>query len=1041
MTDDTPSGATHVVGVYHEDANHDSLVDIESFTSSGSNSSSDDDDDSTSTNSSSSSASSDSSEETPGGSSVEDEDGWDTGAESTDDDDDNDDDDDDDDTTGAIATISSLGPSSTASSLSSFPPQTAPTMEEIQHAFIEPQPFIGRHQLSEREKYMEDEYDTRHQQYIEEHGSIDPYQEQFMEQHLLNDMYYQQQPEHREQFTPLHREAFQDEEDPLVTPWKSPTKSNADTMQDTFEDEFDLDKDDWRKSRMLTVLPRIIACTCLAIVVLIVVLIFLIRGKNASSPLPVPVTQPANRTAAPVTPVPDTLSPSMALTSIPSMIPSIAPSTIPSDLPTVIPTLAPIADPWTVKIDNVDTDDSVSFETFQYQVDISIDGSTMVVVSLDRAQSTETVQVYRLEENAWKDVVFTSSEATRRRLQQATLVQSTVALSDSGRELLISNQNGTSVHRSYTGNVWIPKGQSLNSTGTLSGDGKSIVAGSLFYTWNGSMWVEDPTRALPFQSFEKTSVSSNGSVVAAMLAGSLQAFRWDNSTGLWVEKILSNAAIDFALSNDGATIVEAGSDAATVFRFLGEDWAVDGPLVSERFNEVAISADGLTFAGAAESGWAQVYDYDTASMEWIETAPAKLVAPSGSGISGIWLSGNGRRLGLGVVPRFETGTSYIMTLSREADGPTAAPTAAPSFIVEKGCNGLVTLCEAKANEVMFPIAKKSPITNAPDYTAALDAGVRGFEWEITTDVASATQIGAAIFDYVYTNPNEVLVLPLHLDQVDLPTAEALLAGITHNTSFEVFGEYFYKHSPPATSWPTLAEMVETKQRVIVFVNSSSSEIFNDWNQYVTEITNQTICDKQSATDFDAIYLHTNTSDNATNSFNNLSDLDTYVTRCEKPSFVFFEHFGSNEAVSVVEAVQRYNSQIVQISLGPTSLSPSLAPSLSPHPTNSFAPSDVPTIVPTAKPSLSASPTLGPTLTLQPSMTAEPTTSSFLPTASFYPTGTSFPTGTSYPTGSVFPSYTLASSATSLPATMPVATVAPTASQTTSGTNIFNRPPV
>ncbi|GAX23820.1 hypothetical protein FisN_20Hh022 [Fistulifera solaris] len=1032
MTDDTPSGARHVVGVYHEDddANHNSLVDIESFSSSGSSSRSDD-----STNSSSSSVSSSSDDSsTPGGSSVEDEDGWDTGAESTDDDDD------DNDTAGAIATISSLGPSSTASSLSSsFPP--APTMEEVQHAFIEPQPFTGRHQLSEREKYMEEEYDARHQQYIEEHGSIDPYQEQFMEQRLLNDMYYQQrQTVQPEQYTPLDHETFKDEEDPLMTPWKSPTKSNnTDTMQDTYEDEFHFDKDDWRKSRMLIVLPRIIACTCIAIVVLIIVLIFLIRNQNTSSPLP--VTQPVNRTAAPVTPIPETVSPSVALTSVPSVIPSMAPSMIPSDVPTIVPTLAPIADPWTTEIENLETDDSVSFETFQYQVDSSMDGSTMVVLSLDQSQSIESVQVYHLEGNVWQDVAFTASEAARRRLLSAMLKQSTIVLSNSGRELMVSNPNGTSVHRLSTQNVWIPKGQTLNSSGTMSGDGNSLVAESLFYTWDGSVWVEDPIRALPLQSFEKLSLSSDGSVVAALLTGSLHALRWDNTAAQWVEKIVSPAAMDFALSSDGTTIVEAGSKSATVFRFKNDDWAVDGSLVSETFSEVAISADGLTLAGAVESGWAQVYDYDTASMEWIETAPAKVVAPSGSGISGISLSGNGRKLSLGVVPRFETGTSYIFTLSREAEGPTAAPTAAPSFFVETGCNGLVSLCEAKANEVMYAIANKSQTAIASDYTVALNAGVRGFEWEITADADITTPIGAAIFDFVYTHPKEVLVLQLHLGQVDLLTAETLLTGITHNATLEIFGEYFYKHSITATSWPTLAEMAETKRRIIAFVNSSSSEFFNDWNQYVTEHVNPTTCDNQSATDFDAIYLNTNTSDNAISSLNNLSDLDMYVTGCEKPNFVVFNHFGSNEAASVVDSVLRYNSQFVQTSLGPTSLSPSLAPSLSPHPTNSFAPSDVPTIVPTAKPSISASPTFGPTLTLQPSMTAGPTTSSFLPTSSFYPTGTSFPTGTSYPTGSVFPTYTSASSATSLPAALPVATVLPTASQTTSGTNIFNRPPV
>lgn len=1040
ITDDTPSGETHIVGVFPEDSEtkHDSFVDLDSFSSSGnsssssssscSNSSSDEEDDSSATSSGSACSSSSDSRE--------DEDGWDTGAESTDDD--NDDDDEDNDTAGAIATRDALGPSPFR--------QEAPTMEQIHSSLVDPQ-FLSHNQqrlpvLSEQEQYMEDEYDARQRQFnaMEEQERMNSYQEPYIEQRLLNDHYYQQQQEEQnEQYSPLHREPFNkmDEEDPLFSPWQSPTKSHDETMPDTFEDEFDLDKEYYSKNGFLVLLPRIIACTCIAIAVLMVVWILLIRGKDAAipAPVPVPLTQNENQTSSPVTPVPvpETLAPS-------TTAPTFAPTFAPSDLPTGIPTVAPTIDPWIEEIENLDTDESVSLESFQYQVDISMDGSTMVVVSLDQASSTENVQVYSLKENAWQDVAFTKAteKARRRHLQQVSTSsvwqQSIVVLSNSGKELLKSNSNGTNVYQLDASNVWMPKGQTLMNRGTMSGDGKTLIAGSSFYTWDGAVWVENTARVLPFDNFERVSLSSDGSVVAAIVANisqiSLHVLRWKESKGQWNENILSNKSIHCALSSDGTTVVDVGNETTTIFRFAEKEWAVYGSPIQESYNEVAVSADGLTFAAAAVSGWAQIYDYDIASMDWIETAPGKIVAPSGSGISGIWLSGNGLRLGLGVVPRFEAGMSFVMTLSRKATGPTAAPSVAPTIMHIKECNGLATLCETKVNEVMFAAATKSENASVSDYQAALELGVRGFEWKISSDLNFTTEVGAVLFSYVYDNPNEVLILHLQIGQSDEPTVESLLTAIGYNKTLEMFGEYFYKHSPSVTSWPTLSEMIENNQRVIVFVNNSSSEVFNNWNEYVSEIHDPTVCDNQTKSEFDAIYFSPKASTNETTPL--LFDLDLFVNECKTPNMVFFDHFGSNDAVSVVEAVQKYNGLLLSSTSGPASVSPSLAPSLSPHPTGSVAPSDVPTLFPSSEPSISSSPTFGPTLTLQPSITAGPT-SSFVPTTSLYPTGTSFPTGTAFPTTS------FDSSATTAPTEKTATTIAPTASQTTLGTNIFNRP--
>lgn len=1021
MTDDNPIAAAAakdeegVVDLQEMGSVEESLVDLDSLSSSSSNSdSSDSSSDSSSYTSESSSSSSSSSESSTAlGSSVEDDDGWDTGAESTDDEQQSDD---DDDTAVAVAT-SSTAP--TLQDINEAMTQEALTVEQMDEALGPIQPQYSYEQPNEQEQYMEDEYDARQQQYITDD---DEFAKHYMNIHYVEDQYHARQEQFLEEvykdepYLP-QEEPFLDEEDPLVT-WQ-PVKSQDETHPDSFEDEYD---SDIAPTPILVLLPRIIACTCILIVVLVVVLVVVIQGKKNSpnffvTPMP---------SASPVTP-----PTSPPVTSPPTASPVNPPSATPTMTPTMIPTSPPTVNPWFVEIDNLETDDNVSLQRFRYQIDASANGLTMVVLSLDR--DTETVLIYNLQDNAWQEMAFTvATQGMRRHLQQESSTKSEMVLSESGRELLIFNNQGTNVYQLNSQNEWVRKGTSFSEKGTLSGDGKSVVTGSVFYRWNGNLWVEDPTRTLPFNDFEAMSLSMDGSVLAVMVADAsgtaLHALQWEESTAQWKDQILSKEPIQFALSSDGTTIVEISNETATVYRFVQNEWVVFGSSIQQSYNEVAVSADGLTFAAAADTGWAQIYDYDAEAGEWIETAPNKVVVPSGNGISGVWLSGNGNRLGLGVVPRFESGSSFIMTFSRIiATGPTAAP----SILSVRECNGLANLCEVRANEMMFAAARRSATSTATDYVAALEMGVRGLEWEITTDLDFASEVAVGIFGFVFDNPNEVVVLHLQIDQVDEKTVENLLVGTQASGSFDIFGEYFYAHPLNDTPWPTVGEMIDANQRVIVFVNNSSSEVFNNWNAFVVEIDDQTFCDTESDIDFSAIYFGTNASDNNPTSF--LSDLDLYVNECEVPNFVFFDHFGTDNTAIVVEAVQKYNAITSSGTPAPTSASPSLVPSFSPYPTISFAPSDAPSLVPTSEPSTSASPTFGPTFTLQPSITAEPTSSSFVPTSSLYPTGSAYPTGT------YFPTLSLTSSTTSLPAENTIETMSPTLSETSFETNIFDRP--
>jgi len=169
------------------------------------------------------------------------------------------------------------------------------------------------------------------------------------------------------------------------------------------------------------------------------------------------------------------------------------------------------------------------------------------------------------------------------------------------------------------------------------------------------------------------------------------------------------------------------------------------------------------------------------------------------------------------------------------------------------CNGSLFLCGQQYNEVAYLTTHNAYNSGEDGFmlpnqnfniTAQLNAGVRGLMIEVYDDSGTPTVYhgfsfmgSAPLLDYLNNikifldaNPAEVVTIILEC----YTTANAIagninLAGLT---------SYLYTHTP-GSNWPTLQNMIDTDQRLVVFSDQDDADTTQGWYHYVWDYAVET----------------------------------------------------------------------------------------------------------------------------------------------------------------------------------------------------------
>mmetsp|Transcript_19515 Transcript_19515/g.32392 ORF Transcript_19515/g.32392 Transcript_19515/m.32392 type:complete len:365 (-) Transcript_19515:198-1292(-) len=153
------------------------------------------------------------------------------------------------------------------------------------------------------------------------------------------------------------------------------------------------------------------------------------------------------------------------------------------------------------------------------------------------------------------------------------------------------------------------------------------------------------------------------------------------------------------------------------------------------------------------------------------------------------------------------------------------------------CNGLASNCNQPANAIMYAslhnaMASRDEGFLAPNHSSgleeALDAGFRGLLLDSCdcdgtefchgfcfAGTRNPTTVFANILTFLKANPNEVIVVELQID-------DNTLFSLWEKTSSD-FRDLIYSHPiGTSTPWPTLNELIDMKQRLIVFQHNGGN---------------------------------------------------------------------------------------------------------------------------------------------------------------------------------------------------------------------------
>jgi len=150
------------------------------------------------------------------------------------------------------------------------------------------------------------------------------------------------------------------------------------------------------------------------------------------------------------------------------------------------------------------------------------------------------------------------------------------------------------------------------------------------------------------------------------------------------------------------------------------------------------------------------------------------------------------------------------------------------------CNGLSSNCRMRANEITYPSSHNVMSSTEDDFIfpnniksmeKALEGGIRGLlldscdcgmddgiqfcHGECFLGTKDPTQTFDAIVEFLNTNPNEVLILEIQVD-------DDTLLGLWEYTSDEFRSMVYNGRKNFFDSWPTLNDMIDLNQRMIVF---------------------------------------------------------------------------------------------------------------------------------------------------------------------------------------------------------------------------------
>jgi len=260
--------------------------------------------------------------------------------------------------------------------------------------------------------------------------------------------------------------------------------------------------------------------------------------------------------------------------------------------------------------------------------------------------------------------------------------------------------------------------------------------------------------------------------------------------------------------------------------------------------------------------------------------------------------------------------------------------------VSSQCNGSVELCNKKYNDVAYLTTHNSYSSSAAGFTfpnqnisitEQLNSGVRGFMLDVYDLMGTPTVyhgsfvLGAeplsnslGIFEqFLNTNPNEIITIIFEC----YVTANDIESEI--NTSG--LNNYLFEKIP-GIDWPTLQEMIDNNQRLIILTDKNDAAVSQGWYHYVWDHAVETHFSVNDPADFNNefnrgdslndlfIFNHfiTNavlgtgneTASAIVNEYNFLMNRinENYLTTSKFPNFITLDFIDLGEGLNVVNTL-------------------------------------------------------------------------------------------------------------------------------------------
>mmetsp|Transcript_6834 Transcript_6834/g.11907 ORF Transcript_6834/g.11907 Transcript_6834/m.11907 type:complete len:393 (+) Transcript_6834:142-1320(+) len=176
---------------------------------------------------------------------------------------------------------------------------------------------------------------------------------------------------------------------------------------------------------------------------------------------------------------------------------------------------------------------------------------------------------------------------------------------------------------------------------------------------------------------------------------------------------------------------------------------------------------------------------------------------------------------------------------------TSAPVESPGYQFvqcrdgQDCCNGLETICDLQANEVLYATLHNAMATFEDGFLfgpnhrfnleKAVEAGFRGLNLDLcncggetifchgicTLGPRDVVEVMDFVNNFLDENPSEVIVFIYQVNN-DVDQVVDLNDFYSQMTQVSGFMEKLYVHSGPNATWPTLRELTSTNKRVIMF---------------------------------------------------------------------------------------------------------------------------------------------------------------------------------------------------------------------------------